>query len=122
MGNPDLLGSLCRPLSAVPLGRELDKRYDIRQRVAIAVLWVGLALASLLAFSAHGPLSVLMATAAVLGLRAIQWCGPKRIWVALGITRSQLTRGAGHEPAHDLSGTFAMLGHTEWDDRLLGQP
>jgi hypothetical protein len=85
MGNPNFLGAMCGMLSALALARALDKRYDIRQRLATAVLWVGLASVSVLSLSAQGPLTVLIATAVVLGLRAIQWRGPQRIWVALGL-------------------------------------
>jgi O-antigen ligase len=85
MGNPNFLGAMCGMLSALALARALDKRYDIRQRLATAVLWVGLASVSVLSLSAQGPLTVLIATAVVLGLRAIQWRGPQRIWVAVGL-------------------------------------
>jgi O-antigen ligase len=85
MGNPNFLGAMCGMLSALALARALDKRYEIRQRVASAVLWVGLASVSVLSLSAQGPLTVLIATAVVLGLRAIEWRGPQRIWVAVGL-------------------------------------
>jgi O-antigen ligase len=85
MGNPNFLGAMCGLLSAVALARALDKRYEVRQRVATAALWVGLASVSVLSLSAQGPLTVLIATAVVLGLRAIQWRGPQRIWVAVGL-------------------------------------
>jgi O-antigen ligase len=85
MGNPNFLGAMCGMLSALALARALDKRYDFRQRVATAALWLGLASVSVLSLSAQGPLAVLIATAVVLGLRAIQWRGPQRIWVAAGL-------------------------------------
>jgi hypothetical protein len=85
MGNPNFLGAMCGMLSALALTRALDKRYDVRQRVATATLWVGLASVSVLSLSAQGPLTVLIATSVVLGLRAIQWPGPQRIWVALAL-------------------------------------
>lgn len=46
---------------------------------------VGLIATSIFTLSAQGPAALLVAFAAVLALRLLQWQGPQRIWVAVGL-------------------------------------
>ena len=51
----------------------------------MGALLAGLVSTTILTLSAQGPATLLVAFAAVLALRLLQWQGPQRIWVAVGL-------------------------------------
>jgi O-antigen ligase len=85
MANPNFLAAMCGMLAALALARVCDRRYAVIQRIATGVLLAGLIATSILSMSAQGPATLLVAFTAVLALRLLQWRGPQRIWVAVGL-------------------------------------
>ena len=85
MANPNFLAAMCGMLAALALARVCDRRYAVIQRIATGVLLAGLIATSILTMSAQGPATLLVAFGAVFALRLLQWRGPQRIWVAIGL-------------------------------------
>jgi O-antigen ligase len=85
MANPNFLAAMCGMLAALALARVCDRRYTTAQRMAVGFLLFGLIATSILTMSAQGPATLLVAVAAVLALRLLQWRGPQRTWVAIGL-------------------------------------
>jgi O-antigen ligase len=85
MANPNFLAAMCGMLAALALARVCDRRYAVGQRIATGVLLAGLIATSILTMSAQGPATLLVAFGAVFALRLLQWRGPQRSWVAIGL-------------------------------------
>ena len=85
MGNPNFLAAMCGLLSAIALGRVVDRRFTTWQRAATGALLAGLVVTAGLTQSTQGPVTVAVALATVLALRLLQWRSPYRVWIATGL-------------------------------------